>query len=102
MAARRHGSNFKVLRAHGCAGNAASGTPMAGCLGDVCFCDLSARGMARVVAIDSCAIRSAENAGCGGDFSSGGICGGAAKHGGGFLERFLGGGFSLSDETPAA
>src|SRR5260370_32250819 len=68
MGGQWHGPNFRVLRSHGRAGNAASGTPVAGCLGGVCILDLPSWWMARLAAVDSCAIRPAESAGCGGYF----------------------------------
>src|SRR5258708_27050679 len=100
MAASERGADLQFRGAHGRAGNAASGTLMAGCLGDACFCDLSARWMARVAAADSCGIRSAENAGCGGEFFSEKIPGEAKRPGAGFFPRCLGGGFHLPRETP--
>src|SRR5258708_28066809 len=102
MAASERGADLQFRGAHGRGGNAAGGTLMAGCLGDACFCDLSARWMARVAAADSCGIRSAENAGCGGEFFTERISGEANGHGAGFLDGCLGRGYHLPEETPAA
>src|SRR5882762_11214703 len=63
MAAQAYGPNFKVLRSSDLAGNATSGTPVAGCLGGLCIRDLPSRWMAGLTAADSCAVRSAESAG---------------------------------------
>src|ERR1700676_1062609 len=98
MGAQRHGPNFKVLRADGRAGNAASGTTVAGCVGGLCIRDLSSRWMGQLAAVDSGGIRSEENAGRGGDFLAGRIPGEAAEHGAGFLNRSLGGCFYLWDQ----
>src|SRR5260370_21881149 len=87
MGGQWHGPNFRVLRSHGRAGNAVSGTPVAGCLGGVCILDLPSWWMAGLAAVDSCAIRLAESAGCGGYFFFWGNPGEKKQETNGFFAR---------------
>src|ERR1700693_4247533 len=101
MAAQRHGTNFKLLRSHGRAGNASSWSPVAGSFGGFCICDLSSWRMARLAAVDPGGIRSEENAGRGCDFPAERIRGEATEHGAGFLDRRLGRVSHLQNEPRA-
>src|ERR1700676_4244521 len=84
MGAQWRGPNFKVLRAHGRAGSAASRAPVAGSFSGLCLRDLPSRWMAGLAAVDSGGIRSEENAGRGGDFPAEEIRGEVAGQGLGF------------------